>query len=617
MPSDLYDTAGSITWDRKPGVTKFTFKGTGGGGGGLAGDGSNSGNGGGGGGYVEAEFTGLSDPSYSGVLGAGGLGEDPDISQPVSSGGDTYINVGDDLAQADGGADGSARVGGSWTATSGAGFNGGTGGLGGTGGEVSGAGGGGGAGDTGDGGDGHDFSPSSDGFGGAGAATRGGNGGDGDVGGNGSDGSQYGGGGAGATSGRGGNGASGFVEVAFEYGTLVVTVQPSTTDSGLPIATITVQIKDIDGAADTSADTAAAGNLISVAILSGAGSFTAGTTTKAYGSGANGSLADFNDLVITGAGPFVLRFTDAVTGIFVDTDSFTIVSHDVTVADFIVDGVAFTASATFGAGAKTATSDLVVHNISGVASAAFSPGTHTANAAPSVTGINLAAAASSFLYCTGDFTVHNIGGVASATFSPGTHTANADLTVTGIAFAATAAGTTPTATATAGLTVRNISGAALTTFAPGTHTATADRTLSGISFAADMVFAASVSIGTANLSTHNITFAAATSFSPGTHTATSADFTAHVVYAATASFSPGTHTATAALLVPSVVFVASGNVTNCEFYKRYRHITRYEPHNDFPAGRLVFYRDHVTYLCKYGRREEVRIVTHIKRYRIH
>jgi hypothetical protein len=307
VPTDILTASG--TWQRYPGVTKATFGCYGAGSGGNNPDDTPNDRGGSGGGYGEKQFTGITSSGVGVTVGIGGLGAN---GGAATDGGDSYIDI-------DGGATlkglgGLADDGfGGLTPGTGIGTTTHHGGIGDTGDGNDGGGGGGGAGSTGDGGDALAEAVGSGGSGGGGDGGRIG------------DGNAPGGGGGGAPSAPAGNGGDGQVAVTYSVGSLVSVASPSNTSSGSTLSTSTVQVKDVDGSADTHADTAGAGNTVTASLttVSGSGSLS-GTTTKAYGTGADGSKSNFTDLVVSGGGTFKITWTDDQTGITVDSSSFTI-----------------------------------------------------------------------------------------------------------------------------------------------------------------------------------------------------------------------------------------------------------------------------------------------------
>lgn len=125
-------------------------------------------------------------------------------------------------------------------------------------------------------------------------------------------------------SGKGSGGAPAGYAI-YTVGILDVPTQPANANSGDVLSTFTARISDWTNTPDTDADSAPAGNSCTLTLISGPGAITAGTTSRAYGTGADGSTADFDDIVISGAtGVYQFRITDDVTGVTVDTATFTI-----------------------------------------------------------------------------------------------------------------------------------------------------------------------------------------------------------------------------------------------------------------------------------------------------
>jgi hypothetical protein len=121
-------------------------------------------------------------------------------------------------------------------------------------------------------------------------------------------------------------GAGGAAEIWADWTDPIIdmTTQPANVNSGSPLSTFTARIKFASGTPDTNASTAPAGNTCTVTVETGSGTITAGTTSRAYGTGADGSKANFDDIVITGSGSHTLRITDDVSGAYVVTSSFTV-----------------------------------------------------------------------------------------------------------------------------------------------------------------------------------------------------------------------------------------------------------------------------------------------------
>jgi hypothetical protein len=335
MPTDTFTSSG--TWNRLAGVTKGTVE-AGGPGGGSGGN--SEGGGGGGGGWSSADITGLTAAGYSVTIGSPGSPGDSSGST-AGDGGDTYWDDGSlVLAHGGGGGQGGPFPGGAGGAGAAAGVGdvANTGGNGGNRGTSAGGGGGGGASGPGNGVAGSDGDSGVGGAGGS-SVTPGGNGGDDNNGA--ADGQTAGtflsGGGAGGCGGdsgngpfNGGTGGPCGLAITYSLGTLDVPTQPSAVNSGSPIPTFTARIKDVDGSPDTNADTAGAGNTCTVTIETGSGTITGGTTSRAYGTGADGSKANFDDIVVTGSGSHTLRITDDVSGVYVVTSSFTVTAPTVT-----------------------------------------------------------------------------------------------------------------------------------------------------------------------------------------------------------------------------------------------------------------------------------------------
>jgi hypothetical protein len=342
MPTEF---ASGSQWNRPPGVTDPLVHiggATGGGGGGNA---DGPGGGAGAGAYANKQFSGLTFDNIAIQISSGG-------SQGVGSadGGDATDGIWGDGSQlkAPGGKGGKS------------GTNGGAGGLGGqaadgvgdvvfpggnggNGADNAGGGGGGSAGDTGAGGNGSDGASGVGGNGGsAGTGTTitgiGGNSGgddDGDGGnGTGAGGSHVGGGapgGAGKDDGggdhNGGNPGDGSTRVDYSNPIIDVTTQPTNTNSGSTISTFTSRIKNSAGTPDTHASACVSrGNTCSIAWtdVTGSSSISTGTTTRAYGSGADGSKANFDDIVMAGGGTGYFTITDNQTGVSVTTSTITI-----------------------------------------------------------------------------------------------------------------------------------------------------------------------------------------------------------------------------------------------------------------------------------------------------
>jgi hypothetical protein len=312
MPIEVFTTPGANTWQRPPGVTTAEFAVWGGGAGGNNPDDTSNDRGGAGGGFGKKTFTGVTSSGVGLTIGAGGLGAN---GGAATAGGDTYIDIDSGSTLIGYGALPDDGIGGG-TPGDGLGSVHHSGGLGDTGDGNDGGGGGGAGGSASDGGNALAETP---GAGGSGTNAGG-------AGGHLSDGIAPGGGGGGAPSSPAYNGGDGRVSVNYALGSLTITNQPSNANSGAVIAApVTVRIFTAGTVADTHASTAGAGNTVSAAILSGSGVLS-GTTSSAYGTGADGSIAQFDDLVVSGSGSFTLRFTDDATGIHVDSSSFTITS---------------------------------------------------------------------------------------------------------------------------------------------------------------------------------------------------------------------------------------------------------------------------------------------------
>lgn len=322
--------AGTYSWQRLPGITKTTDTPRGAAGGGGGSNTSSDAGGAGGGELRRKVFTGITAASVTYTVGGGGSGG-ADGSTDGSAGGDSFREDGSELYAFGG-------QGGQCSSNGGAGGLGGTGGVGtdgfrggnGSAGDGSSGGGGGACADSNS--DGNDASGSTggaapaDGIGGKGSSSQG-------PGFGGSSGDSIGGGASGAGIANdvdlsGGMGPDGGYRIDVDdFPTLDVPTQPANTASGVTIATFTARMLDNDsGSPDTNADTAGAAAGVTISLTAGPGSITSGTTTKAYGSGADGSKVNFDDIVVTGStgGTYKFTFTDNATGVTVDSATFTI-----------------------------------------------------------------------------------------------------------------------------------------------------------------------------------------------------------------------------------------------------------------------------------------------------